>query len=1135
MKSTNFEFLRPHNEALANLAGYAEAVLYIDPGSALTRLRSFAEVLTKAIHQAECLPILPRASFYDLVKHPAFIASVNSSLIHQINYLRVQGNDTAHGGKGDLRTASMVLGTAHQLAMYMGIRYYGVKKVEIESFKDIKDQSGELKQLEQSVSEYKKALDTKADEVDKLIEKLDKEREKAKQKDFTQEELEQAQKQARALSQSTADSLQWDEAKTRRLLIDSMLVQSGWNLTDTEQVTLEHPVEHQPTNSGIGYADYVLWAENGKPLAVVEAKRSSVEGLQIGREQARMYADGLEKMTGQRPVIFYTNGYETYIWDDEQYNSYRPIYGFYSQDSLNYLIYQRQYREPNVEQFNPDLDIAGRSYQIESIKSITSRFQQQRRKALIVQATGTGKTRVAIAISELLLRTGWIKRVLFLCDRRELRRQADEAYKEHLPSEPRCLIGEKNKIDQTSRIFVSTYPGMMNRFHQLDVGFFDLIIADESHRSIYNKYRDLFDYFDSLQIGLTATPVKFIARNTFDLFNCEDQDPTFEYSLDDAVNNDPPFLVPFRVKDYTTEFLRDGIHYNDLSEDQQKQLEDDLGEEIAKQTRIKGKDIGRKIFSEDTDRQILENLMNNGIKDATGSLVGKTIIFAQRQDHAEHLEKLFNKLYPQYGAKVCKVIHNKVTRAEALITEFKQGDNDFRIAISVDMLDTGIDVPEIVNLVFARPVKSWVKFWQMIGRGTRLCENLFGPGQHKKEYYIFDHYSNFVYFEEDYQEVEESQSKSMLQKLFEARLELVESALKQNHRQAFDTAVELIRADINDLPEASISVKKHLREVHGLQQTDALTKMDATTLHQLKQTLSPLMGSRILRDRDAIAYDRLIAELQVCVIEQASCQQELEAELLSQLDRLAITIQAVRQKDKVIETLRSAAFWQNVTVKDLEWARTELRGIMKYKKPVRPPEQVTETTTTKDDGEVIDKERKNIISDKTEALQYRSRLKTILDKMITTNPVLQKIRQDKPVQSAELDSLASTILTENPGVDLKLLNDFYGRTAKNLQSTIRELVGMETAAVEAHFTSFLHQHSELTHLQVRFMNLLKQHISEHGTITIEKLYEAPFTSVSHEGIDGVFKAEDVTAIAHVLKPFMTSVTNESSSNTQQPI
>ncbi|BAZ93744.1 type I site-specific restriction-modification system, R (restriction) subunit [Thiohalobacter thiocyanaticus] len=835
MQSINFEFIRPHRPALADLGRYAEALLYIDPGSALIRMRAMAEALTKIIHKEECLPFLPNATFYDLVKHPAFAASVDRSLIHRINFLRVNGNDAAHGAQGDIRSASQGLEIAHQLVSYMGMRYHGLSREAIAPFQDVPDPTAQLNELKQSVAHYRSALESKAEEVDQLLDQLDQERARA----AAEKTSESHQAQSRQQSHRVVDALQWNEAQTRRMMIDALLAQAGWSVNDKTQVTLEHPVEYQATGSGTGYADYVLWGGNGKPLAVVEAKRTSEEGLQKGREQARMYADGLERMTGQRPVIFYSNGYETFIWDDQLYNSYRPVYGFYSRDSLKYLLYQRHYRQPDLEQHNPDVNIAGRPYQIEAVKAVASRFQQQRRKALLVQATGTGKTRVAIAISELLTRSGWAKRILFLCDRKELRRQADDAFKTYLPSEPRCVIGERNQIDTEARIYVATYPGMMNRFHQLDVGFFDLIIADESHRSIYNKYRDLFEYFDALQIGLTATPVKFVARNTYDLFECEDQDPTFNFSLEDAVNNDPPYLAPFRVKDLTTEFLRDGIHYTELSDEQKRQLEEDLGEEKAEITSIAGKDIGKKIFSVETDRIILENLMQNGIKDATGSLVGKTIIFAQSQKHAEHLEKLFSKLYPQYGARVCKVIHNKIPRAEALIDEFKQADNDFRIAISVDMLDTGIDVPEVVNLVFAKPVRSLVKFWQMIGRGTRLCENLFGPGEHKSEFLIFDHYSNFTYFDEEYQEADEQQGKSLLQHLFETRLRLAQAALRQNHREAFDLATALIRQDLNDLPEKSIAVRRELRTVHELQQTDTIERMDADTQHRLAEVIAP--------------------------------------------------------------------------------------------------------------------------------------------------------------------------------------------------------------------------------------------------------------------------------------------------------
>lgn len=1117
MKSMNFEFLRPENEVLANLAGLAEAVMHIDPGSALTRLRSFSEELTRAIYKEECLPRLPQSTFYELVKSSVFRGCVDPSLIHQINYLRVQGNDAAHGAKGELRNAQVALGTAHQLAMYMGIKYYGKKKAQIPGFQDVKDPTDTLKQLNKTVSSYKSELDKQQEELQRVVEQL--ERERAKASDVQAEPTQQAQQSKQQQSHQVADSLQWSEAKTRDLMIDAMLLQAGWDVTNKDQVGIEFEVVYPDNVSGKGRADYVLWGDNGQPLAVVEAKRSGNTSLQAGREQARLYADALENMGYQRPVIFYTNGYETFIWDDYQYNTYRPIYGFYSKDSLEYLIYQRHYRVAELEKFNPELKIADRPYQIEAIKTVAAHFQSQRRKALVIQATGTGKTRVAIALAELLLRCGWSKRVLFLCDRKELRTQADEAFKQNLPSEPRCVIGETNQIDQTARIYIATYPGMMSRFAQLDVGFFDLIIADESHRSIYNKYRDLFYYFDSLQLGLTATPVKFISRNTFDIFDCETTDPTFEFGLDDAINNEPPYLAPFKVKDLTTDFLRDGIHYNDLNDEQKRQLEEDLGEDEARNTTIAGKDIGRKIFSEDTDRIILENLMNNGIQDETGSLVGKTIIFAQRQDHAEHLEKIFCKLYPQFGSKICKVIHNKIPHVESLIKEFKKADNEFRIAISVDMLDTGIDVPEVVNLVFAKPVKSWVKFWQMIGRGTRLRPDLFGKGKDKKEFLIFDHYGNFDFFEEEYQEPEDTGGKSLLQTTFEARLTLAQTALKQNHAAAFDAAIELIKADINDLPEDSIAVKRELRTVHQLQQTDLLNKLDAKTQHLLANTIAPLMASRVLRDKHATSLDKLIAIIQVCLVEHSSCFEDERNHFLSELDLLAVNIQAVRQKDAILAEVRKAEFWEQPSIEKLENARKELRGIMKYRQKRVGPGYETDSTSTSDSG-IKETDREIQVLGANEAMLYRRRLKDILDKMVDANPTLKKIRKGEPVVEAELQTLTSTILTSHPGVSLHALNEFYGRKVDRLQETVRELIGLDPQAVEEHFKKFLHQHPDLTAQQVRFMNLLKNYIAQHGSIVVDKLYEPPFDSVSHKGIDGVFKPDDINDLLSVLKPFL---------------
>ncbi|AQA20227.1 restriction endonuclease subunit R [Halioglobus japonicus] len=1112
MKSINFELIRPYREELADLGGLAEFHLYVDPGSALVKLRSFAEYVVKDIYVQERLPKLHRPQLIDLMKNDAFMEVVDRSLLNHLHYLRIQGNGPAHGEPAETSTAKIALGIAHQVASYLAIRYYGVSLDSIPEFQT-PENIADTESLQREKTSYKKLAEKQADEVERLLAELDALRAKLDAEPASSAEREQS---LRA-SQSASAALTWDEAKTRTLMIDALLGKARWDIGNTDEVGIEFEVQHQPTASGIGYADYVLWGDNGLPLAVIEAKKSGAD-LSLGREQARMYADGLEKMTGQRPIIFYSNGYETHLWDDVQYNSARKVYGFYDKESLEYLIFQRSHRDPAPEQDNPDLSIADRAYQIEAIKTVAGHFQQQRRKALLVQATGTGKTRVAIAIVELLLRKRWLKRVLFLCDRNELRKQAGDAFKTHLPSETRCIIGAGGEVDPNARIYVATYPGMMNRFEQFNVGFFDLIIADESHRSIYNKYRDLFTYFDALQLGLTATPVKFIARNTFDLFGCENQDPTFEYTLEQAINNVPPHLVPFRVKDLTTGFLREGIKYEALSEEQREQLDEQTSD--AEDFNYQGKDIGKRVFNKDTDRIILQNLINNGLRDDTGSLVGKTVVFAVNQNHAEALQKTFVELYPQYGDAVCKVIHNKVPRAEALIDEFKQPGNNFRIAISVDMLDTGVDVPALVNLVFAKPVKSWVKFWQMIGRGTRLCPDLFGPGKDKREFLIFDHYGNFEYFNESYQEADTGTRKSLLQWTFEARLELAEGAVEAGNRDAFDTSCKLMRSDINDLPQNSVQVRDNLRDVHILQQPDIVEVFEAATVSTLRETIAPLMGQRTLSDKDAIRFDRLMAELQLCFVKGAACLEEKRLELLARVDRLAITIKAVRDKDALIKALRTSEWWDAADFAALEQVRTELRGIMRYQQAlVQPGGGIHRIDVTEDVGEIREHDR-TVDLTRTESLAYRFRIKTILEDMFDVNPTLQKIYNQEPVTDAELESLTSLVLTQNPGVDISLLVDFFPE-AQDLHQAVSQLIGLDPEKVDGHFTEFMHEHPQLTPLQVKFLNLMKTHIATNGYITLGKLYEAPFTHLHAMGLDGIFPVDTVAEdLVKVMTPYV---------------
>jgi type I restriction enzyme R subunit len=1113
MQSLNFEFIRPHQPELADLGGLAEYHLYVDPGSSLVKLRTLAEQVVKTIHQLERLPKLHRPQLIDLINDAAFQEVACKSLITNLNYLRIQGNGPAHGEPGDLRTAMIALGIAQQITAYLALRYYAVDRDGIPIFREPPDINKQTAALQRDSQHYKKIAQQKTEELERLLEEIEQLRAGAKIQEATAEE-----RQASAVgSRQISDALAWSEAKTRALMIDALLAKAGWDIGNKNQVTLEWEVRHQPTATGLGRADYVLWGDDGKPLAVIEAKKAS-EKLSLGREQARIYADGLEKTHGQRPVIFYTNGYEIGLWDDRQYNSARTVYGFYSKESLQYLLYQRRHRQPEPEKFNPDAAIAGRPYQIEAIKAVAECFQNQRRKALLVQATGTGKTRVAIALAELLLRTGWGKRILFLCDRNELRKQAGDAFKTFLPSEPRCIIGETKAVDANARIYVSTYPAMMNRFEQFDIGFFDLIVADESHRSIYNKYRDLFIYFDALQIGLTATPVKFISRNTYALFECENQDPTFQFSLEQAINNVPPYLVPFKVKDLTTHFLREGIKWASLSEDQREQLQEQDDE--AEAFDYQGKDIGKAVFNKDTDRVILQNLMINGIKDDTGSLVGKTILFARSQKHADALQETFAELYPQYGDTVCKVIHNKIPRVEALIDEFKQGQNNFRIAISVDMLDTGVDVPEVVNLVFAKPVKSWVKFWQMIGRGTRLCENLFGPGKDKREFLIFDHYSNFKFFEEEYEEAEISESRSVLQHLFEARLQLCQTAVDKNHRNAFDAAIALLRQDINDLPQNSVQVRSELKTIHQVLQPGVLEAFTPATRQLLRKTIAPLMGNRRLSDSDAVKFDRLAAELQDCFVKKASCFQDRQLELLARVDRLAITIKTVRDKDDLIKAIKKQGWWDGADFNALENLRLELRGLMKYQRGIGGPgEGVKQIDVIEQrDGIYAVDIKPNLTG--TEAIAYKFKIKVILQDLLESSTTLQKIHKGLPVTDAELQQLTSLVLTQNPGVDLATLQAFFPDTAGNLHLAIRALIGLDPEKVEQNFTAFLHRHPHLTALQVRFLNLLKSYIAQNGFITVEKLYDAPFSTLHAEGIDGIFKIEQADELFALLKPFM---------------
>lgn len=1115
MQSVNFEFLRGTWPELAKLGAFAEAYAHADPASALVKLRSFAENLTKDIYRDLRLPRPETARQIDLLRDGAFAAITPPVILDKLHAIRIHGNKAAHGSPAKTQDAIWLLREAFDLACWLALRFGGQKQQDLPQYQQPQPGAGE--ETKARLKREKRAVLEKLAAQEAQMEALLRELEVARAAVETAEKTEQELQTLKAQGVQYTGPLNFDEATTRARIIDSLIADAGWqvasNGVSTSEVGQETEVKHQPTSTGLGYADYVLWDDNGLPLAVIEAKKTSVDP-EIGRKQAASYADGLEKEFGQRPVIYTTNGYDIWMWDDVQGYPPRKVFGYYSKDSLQYLVNVQRKGRQALNSLEPRDDIVNRLYQIEAIKRVSERFSGKHRKALVVQATGTGKTRVAIALTDLLIRAGWVKRVLFLCDRKELRRQAKNAFNDFV-NEPIKVVNSRVSGNAPERIFLATYPGMKKIYRSFDVGFFDLIIADESHRSIYNVYGDLFSYFDALQVGLTATPVDFVARNTFDLFNCDNQLPTSNYSLEDAIEE--KWLTPFEVFEHTTTFLREGIKLNGLTKEQIKQLEDQ-GEDPSDYD-FSSDQIDKIIYNKDTNRIILRNLMENGIKDAAGQLPGKTIVFARNHQHAVLMKQVFDEMYPQYGGKLCQVIDNYDPRAEQLIDDFKDPKNDLTIAVSVDMLDTGIDVPEVLNLVFAKPIKSPVKFMQMIGRGTRLCEDLFGRDQHKSVFRIFDHWGNFERFGQGYKPAEPAVTKSLLQRVFEERLVLAETALRESEIPSFETVIRLIEGDINALSEETIAVREKWREKRALSDPAVLKGFAPATVVQLRQVIAPLMVWRDIRGTTAAhELDLLIARVQIALFRNSGELANYKTELLYRIGSLEMHLNPVKEKANEIREIKSSAFWNTVSFDKLEHMRIALRDIMHHRAKGTgvslPPKviDVSEETAGIQTGQISS----NI---KTVDLKaYQQVVEAELKKHFDTNATLQKIRTKQPVTQADLDALVSLILVQSDQANRDDLKEFFDGVADPLDEVIRSIVGLDPDVVRNRFAEFARKHPKLSAKQTKFLNLLQTHIARHGSITLEKLYERPFTVVDADGLDGVFEepgaADDLITVVN---------------------
>ncbi len=926
----------------------------------------------------------------------------------------------------------------------------------------------------------------------------------------------------RQANEATLDTHDYHEEETRDAFIDLLLHEAGWPLDQPHD--REFPVTGMPNTTGEGFIDYVLWGDDGKPLAVIEAKRTRRDA-QVGQQQAKLYADCLESQFGLRPLIFYTNGYEHWLWDDERYPP-RAVHGFLKKDELD-LWRQRKSARRLLSTTSIDTDIVERYYQTRAIRRINEVFEKDhQRKALLVMATGSGKTRTVIALIDQLMRANWCKRVLFLADRVALVKQAHNNFKKHLPSAPSANLIQphdpKKNDHHAARVCLSTYPTMMNLIDEMESGkrrfgpgHFDLIVIDEAHRSIYRRYRAIFDYFDSLLVGLTATPRDEIDRDTYSLFELERGVPTDAYDLDQAVADG--FLVPPRAVSVPLRFVREGIKYDDLSDEEKTKWDALEWDGKLPGGDIEANAVNKWLFNTDTVDKVLEHLMTHGLKVANGDRLGKTIIFAKNHDHAKFIGERFDASYPHLNGHFARVIDFKTEYAQSLIDDFSVPERAPHIAISVDMLDTGIDVPEVVNLVFFKIVRSKTKFWQMIGRGTRLSPDLFGPGQHKTEFFIFDFCQNFEFFNQNPEMTDGAVGRSLSERLFATRVEIACALQGLGEDEGSERLTVLnaetrrrLRDEVAGMSLDNFLVRAKRRAVESFQRPEAWTHFSADARETLINDIAGLPTALADDDIDAKQFDIIVLNGQLALLRReasfARCKEKVMA-IAAKLETLGNVPMVAAVMALIIE-VQTDEFWQDIDAWSLEQMRRRLRDLIKLIEGEDRVRVYTDFTDEIGEGSIINLPSATIGTDHARfQMKAQSFLRRHLDHI-----TVQKLRRNEQLTPQDLSEL-ERILVEEVGATDRDLDE--ARAAGGLSIFVSSLLGLERASAKAAFADFLAAR-DLNANQIEFMNLIIDHLTERGVIDPRRLYESPFTDLDDQGVSGVFPQAEVRTIVQVL-------------------
>ena len=1064
---TNFDFLKsdPQFSTFSDVAISAEKILNIDAAASVLNCRRAMEFAVKWMYSVDKDLEMPYdTTLITLMSSEDFRDVVGNDIYRRMDFIRKVGNIAAHGGKKiSMEQAKLCIENLYYFLDYVAYCYG----------KDYKEGQFDASLLELTTEEALSFVTEKTVDLESLMAEN-----KALKDELTARRAEQQQTYV-------PKPLDLSEFKTRKIYIDTMLQEAGWIENETWINEVELP--GMPNKSEVGYADYVLYDDTHKPLAVVEAKRTCKD-VAVGRQQAKLYADILEKQHGRRPVIFLTNGFETRI-DDGQYPE-RKVATIYSKRDLEKMFNLRRMRT-SLKNVMVDKNIAGRYYQEGAIKAVADSFDvKNRRKALLVMATGSGKTRTVIALCKVLLEHGWVKNILFLADRTSLVTQAKRAFVNLLPDLSVTNLCEE-KDNFTAHCVFSTYQTMYNSIDEVKdeegklftSGHFDLLICDEAHRSIYNKYRDIFNYFDAPLVGLTATPKDEIDKNTYEIFELESGVPTYGYELAQAVQDG--YLVDYMSVESKLKFIEQGITYEELT-DEEKEVYENLFEDEDGEIpeRISSSALNEWIFNRDTIRQVLNVLMTDGIKIEYGEKLGKTIIFAKNHLHAEKILEVFNSEYPHLSG-FAKVIDNKINYAQSLIDEFSDPKKLPQIAISVDMLDTGIDVPEVLNLVFFKKVMSKAKFWQMIGRGTRLCPGLL-DGEDKNKFYIFDFCGNFEFFRMNQGKPTANQM-ALQGAIFNLKSQIIfklqDIAYQTEDLIAFRKSLvgEMV-TKVRELNKDNFAVKQHLKyvELYASEKNYVSLTYEDTLI--IKEELAPL----IIPDEDeasAVRFDALMYGIELAYLAGKGYGRH-RSDLFKKVSGIAsvANIPEITAKSELINKILHTDYLDNCGVNDFEYIRESLRNLIKY-----IPQNVLRYDTNFGD-DILSTEWKESELESDDLKNYRAKAEYYV-RQHQDNSVIAKLKGNIPLVQEDIAELEK-ILWNEVGTKEEYTAE-YGE--KPLGEFVREIVGLDMNAAKEAFSEFL-SNTNLDSRQIYFVNQIVEYIVHNGVMKdLSVLQDAPFT------------------------------------------